>query len=334
MGKSAGAKILLDSNELVSTFSTSRRRIAAQDKVRTMGQESAGVLSARGSSGSVLIGLVGQGIGQSLSPAMHMAEGEAQGLRYLYRLIDLAGRDPTCDRLPDILKAAIDLGFDGLNITHPYKQRIMPLLDVVQADAAAIGAVNTVRIVNGRTEGHNTDAFGFSAGIRLRIGDITGAHVLQVGAGGAGAATATALMTLGVGRLDIFDADRERADALARKLAATFVKAQISAVSTLESGSIADGLVHATPTGTDAHPGIPVPEELLRPELWVAEVVYFPLDTALLRAARARGCHSVHGGYMAVYQAARAFEIFTGRQADGARMLRHFAALTGGDARG
>lgn len=295
-----------------------------------MGQFSAGAPQASNTSGSALIGLVGQGIGQSLTPAMHMAEGAAQGMTYLYRLIDMAGRDPHGDRLPDIVKAAIDLGFDGLNITHPYKQRILPLLDTIEADAAAIGAVNTVRIVDGRTEGHNSDAFGFATGIRLRIGDITGAHVLQIGAGGAGAATATALASMQVGQIDIFDADHDRAEALAARLKDAYPGTQVSAVSTLDGAHQTDGLVHATPTGTDAHPGLPVPATLLRADLWVAEIVYFPLETALLRTARAQGCRTVHGGYMAVHQAARAFEIFTGRPADGDRMLRHFEALTAG----
>jgi shikimate dehydrogenase len=89
----------------------------------------------------------------------------------------------------------------------------------------------------------------------------------------------------------------------------------------------ASGLIHATPTGMDKLPGMPLPIDLLRPELWVAEVVYFPLETALLKAARARGCATVDGGTMAVGQAIGAFELFTGLQADPARVETHFRRL-------
>ena len=91
----------------------------------------------------------------------------------------------------------------------------------------------------------------------------------------------------------------------------------------------ADGLAHATPTGMASYPGLPLDPDLLRAEQWVAEIVYFPLETALLKAAKARGCRTLDGGGMAVFQAVRAFELFTGTTPDAERMMAHFTQLAG-----
>ena len=260
---------------------------------------------------------------------MHMAEGDAQDCRYLYRLIDLAVLDRSVDDLPELLAGAIALGFDGLNVTHPCKQAILPLLDEIDEEAAAIGAVNTVRITHGRTRGYNTDVSGFRVGIERDIGAIAGHHVVQLGAGGAGAATATAVLSLGAAHLAIVDVDMPRAERLAAMLCARFgAGTATAAIDAAQALAGAQGLVHATPTGMAAHPGLPIDPTLLRPDLWVAEIVYFPLETALLKAARAIGCRTSHGGNMAVFQAVGAFGIFTGLAADGDRMLAHFADLT------
>lgn len=277
----------------------------------------------------MLVGLIGQGIGRSATPAMHMAEADAQGLRYLYRLIDLTVLGQSADDLPALLAGAIALGYDGLNITHPCKQAILPLLDEIDDDAAAIGAVNTVRIRDGRTRGYNTDVSGFRAGILRDIGDITGARVVQLGAGGAGAATASAVLSMGAAMLTIVDVDPSRAEQLAERLCARFGAGKAAAATDVAAAlADAQGLVHATPTGMAAHPGLPIDPALIRADHWVAEIVYFPLETELLAVARANGCRTSHGGNMAVFQAVGAFGIFTDRPADGERMMRHFATLT------
>ena len=95
----------------------------------------------------------------------------------------------------------------------------------------------------------------------------------------------------------------------------------------------ASGLIHATPTGMASHPGLPLPAELLRPEMWVVDIVYMPLETELLREARELGCRTLDGGAMAVFQAADSFELFTGRAPDRDRMLRHFSRLVDRDGR-
>ncbi|SMF05379.1 shikimate dehydrogenase [Trinickia caryophylli] len=281
---------------------------------------------------SYLVGLIGSGIGGSLSPAMHEEEARQLGINYVYRRIDLEriGRDGRA--LPDLLDAAQALGYDGLNITYPCKQAVIPLLDELTDDARALGAVNTVQLRDGRRIGHNTDWSGFKRAFERGLPDVRPRRVVQLGAGGAGAAVAHAVMTMGTHDLALVDVDPARARALAAELQARFPDARVNAVDgspaiLADALAASDGLVHATPTGMAKHPGLPLPAELLHPRLWVADVVYFPIETALIRAAAALGCRTLTGGGMAVYQAVEAFEIFTGAAPDAERMFVHFQSL-------
>ncbi|MEV7553210.1 shikimate dehydrogenase [Amycolatopsis sp. NPDC089917] len=274
---------------------------------------------------SYLIGLVGTGIGPSLSPALHEREADELGLRYLYRRLDL---DVLRMPIGDVLAAARTAGFDGLNITHPVKQQVLPYLDELAPHAAALGAVNTVVFRGGLATGHNTDATGFARNLTQGLPDADMDTVVLLGAGGAGAAVAHALLSLGTGRLIVHDVDPARVRTLVAALCRRF--GDDRAVSgSQEDLRAADGLVHATPTGMAAYPGSPVPPEALRPGMWVADIVYRPLETALLKQARGRGCRTLHGGGMVVYQAADSFRLFTGAEPDADRMLRHFEALEG-----
>lgn len=278
----------------------------------------------------ILAGLIGAGIQASRTPALHEHEGDEQGLRYLYRLIDLDQLQLDSNALPDLLLAAERMNYTGLNITFPCKQAIIPLLDELSPEARGIGAVNTVVLKDGKRVGHNTDCLGFAEGFRRGLPDVARERVVQMGAGGAGAAVAHALLSEGVQQLSIFDVDMERAECLAdnlnQHLGAGRAVAGHDLASTL---SRADGLVNTTPMGMAKLPGMPVPAALLRPELWVAEIVYFPLETELLRNARALGCRTLDGGNMAVFQAVKAFELFSGRVPDARRMLAHFQSMKG-----
>ena len=272
-----------------------------------------------------LLGLIGSGIAASRSPALHEAEGRACGLNLLYQLLDLdlpplAGRP-----LDDILGSAEMMGFAGVNITHPSKQAVIPFLDELSPDAAAIGAVNTVVFSAGKRVGHNTDCYGFAESFRRGLPGASLDHVVLLGAGGAGSAVAHAAVQCGVKELTIFDQVPERADLLATKMNDRRVTVGIGIAETILS---ARGLIHATPTGMASHPGIALDPALLRPDMWVADIVYFPLETELLRRARQRGCRTLDGGGMAVFQAARAFELFTGVAPDVERMLAHFSKMT------
>ena len=275
---------------------------------------------------SYLCGLIGSGIGASRTPAMHEREAAEQGLKLIYRLIDLEPGGLGAADLPALLTAAERFGFAGLNVTHPCKQAVVPLLHDLSPEAEALGAVNTVVLHQGRRTGHNTDWWGFAENFRRRMGDVLRRRVVQFGAGGAGAAVAYALLTLGVERLSVVDVEPSRADAVATALCARFGPGRALPGSAADV-TAADGIVNTTPLGMDQHPGMPLAAGLLRSELWVCEIVYFPIETALLRAARAVGCRTLDGGGMAVFQAAGAFRLFTGTTPDAERMLRHFATI-------
>jgi len=276
----------------------------------------------------LLLGLIGAGIGRSLTPRMHEEEARHHGLRLHYQLIDLDATGATLDRLPQLIAAARTMGFAGLNITYPCKQAVIPLLDELSPEAAAVGAVNTVVFCAGKAIGYNTDGSGWAWAFRKRLPDAAMNKVVQVGAGGAGAAIADALLRLGTRELVIVDREAERARQLAErlnKLHDSGVARTAAEVADAVDG--ADGIAHCTPVGMDKLPGLPFPAELLHPSMWVAEVVYFPLDTALLEAARTRGCATVDGGGMAVGQAVDAFRLFTGREPDAPRMEAYFRGL-------
>ena len=278
---------------------------------------------------ALLAGLIGAGIQASRAPALHEREGAEQGLRYVYKLIDLDQLGLGAAALPELLTAAERLGFAGLNITHPCKQSILPLLTDLSEDARALGAVNTVLLRDGERVGHNTDWWGFVESFRRGLPEAKLERVVQLGAGGGGAAVAYAALTLGTQHLTIFDLDSARASQLAARLSARFGRGRVvPGIDLAGAMREAGGLIHATPTGMAKYPGLPLPEQLLRPALWVAEIVYFPLETDLLRAAKRIGCRTLDGGGMAVFQAVEAFRLFTGRQPDAERMLRHFASMS------
>lgn len=272
----------------------------------------------------IRVGLIGAGIGQSKSPMLHMTEGAAQGFDLDYRLFDLdhlGGRGS----LSAVLDRVEAEGYAGVNVTHPCKQAVIPLLAGLSADAAALGAVNTVVFGPAGRQGHNTDWSGFLEGFRRGLPGVPLGTVLQLGAGGAGAAVAHAVCKLGAGRLWLTDADAARAADLAEALNARAGRDFAAATGDLAAAmAAADGLINATPMGMAAHPGLPLEGELLTPRHWVAEIVYFPLETALLRLARERGCRTVDGGGMAVFQAVEAFRLFTGTPPDAERMLCRF----------
>lgn len=276
---------------------------------------------------SVLVGLVGRGIGASRTPAMHEAAARSLQIPYAYRLIDGDRMDVDAD-LASILRFVRHFGFDGLNVTFPWKQEIVPLLDALSPEAAAVGSVNTVTIRDGRLTGYNTDCSGFRMSFEAGLADAPREDVLLLGAGGAGAAVAQALLDAGAARILIYDADASRSQGLAARLLERNGQACAAAVSDPQSAAArADGIVNATPVGMAKMPGIPIPAEAIVKRHWVADIVYFPLETELLKVARAKGCCTLSGEGMATFQAVAAFEHFTGRRPDPAVMTAAFAAF-------
>lgn len=273
----------------------------------------------------IRVGLIGRGIQLSRSPAMHEREAARLGLSCAYLLIDFDLLGLGDDDLGAALDAASVLGFHGVNVTHPFKQQVLPLLDALAPDAAALGAVNTV-VFGARRVGHNTDCWGFAESFRAAMPGAPLGHVALFGAGGAGSAVAYALVGLGADHIDVVDSEAARAAALVARLSAAAGPTRLAVADAAAAVRDADGIVNTTPVGMAKYPGMPFPAGLLSARQWVADVIYFPAETELLRRAAALGCRTLPGIGMAIGQAARAFELFTGRAADMAAMAHHFEA--------
>ncbi len=255
----------------------------------------------------VLLGLIGAPISHSAAPFMHEAAGHACGFRVHYQLIDVPGADGECLRM--LLESIRLIGFAGVNVTFPYKEAVLPLLDRLDPGAAPIGAVNTIVLRDGELVGHNTDTTGFARAIVEEIGEPTGPVVL-IGAGGVGRAAGFALERLGIAELRILDSQPDKARRLAVDLGGT--PRAVACNSLAEAMRGATGVVNATPIGMLPDRGTPVPPGLLHAGLWVADVVYYPLITPLLSDVRACGARIMTGRALTVHQAADAFELFTG----------------------
>jgi shikimate dehydrogenase len=268
-------------------------------------------------------GLIGRGIEESRSPRMHEAEGTRLGIDYEYQLFDFDRLGLFDDELPYLMSRLQAEGLAGVNVTHPFKERVIASLDRLSPDAEAIGAVNTVVFQLEGAVGYNTDCWGFAESFRRGLRAPRLESVVLVGAGGAGMAVARALVDLGVWRLSIFDIEERRAERLAEMIGTATNNA---AVATDLNAAIrsADGLVNATPVGMAKYPGMPIDPDWLRSGLWVADIVYFPAETALLRAATTAGCQTLPGAGMAIFQAVKAFELITGVEPDPAEMASHF----------
>jgi shikimate dehydrogenase len=276
----------------------------------------------------LLVGLIGAGIQGSRSPALQEEEARHHGLRLHYQLIDLAKAGVGNEALPELIRAVRVMGYAGLNITYPCKQAVIPLLDDLSEEARAIGAVNTVVREGDRLVGYNTDAPGWAGGFQRSLPRADLSRVVLLGAGGAGAAVGHAVLGLGAAELSVYDIEPSRAAALASNLRNSFPDRKVLPAGNLKSVlQSATGLIHCTPIGMTGHPGMPLEEKLLRSAMWVSEIVYVPLETELLKAARRAGCATVDGGHMNVGQAILGFKRFTGRDADAARMDAHFRRL-------
>lgn len=272
------------------------------------------------------IGLIGDHIATSLSPMIHGAEAAAQGLAdFEYELLDLSDHPDAEQHLGEILREHAARGFTGFNVTHPYKQRVIAHLDDLSDAARTLGAVNNVIQTDAGWVGDNTDHSGFLGGLRAKLPE--GAprrSAVLFGAGGAGAAVASALLNFGVQTLYVIDPQDAQLVQLEAQLGAN-----LSAGTRLITGGPdmadmwvpgADAVINATPIGMEHIPGVPFDVSLLSRGQWVADVIYRPVETQLLAAARALGCATVDGTAMLVEQAADTFELQTGRSADRVRM--------------
>jgi shikimate dehydrogenase len=270
-----------------------------------------------------LTGLIGAPIAHSASPAMHERAAEALGAHCHYQLIEVAGAGREELRL--LLDGVRRLGFSGVNVTFPYKEAVVPLLDELSPGALAIGAVNTVVISNGRLVGYNTDTTGFARAIAGLVRDPAQSIVAVIGAGGVGKAIAFALAGLGVAEIRIFDTDPAKAGHLVSQLEKHGRASVADSVENAMRG--VTGVVNGSPVGMLPNRGTPIPDALLHSGMWVADAVYTPLWTPLLNAAKAKGADVMTGRELAIYQAADAFELFTGLKPSTAEMGNAFDAV-------
>ena len=267
-------------------------------------------------------GLLGRDLQGSLSPSLHNEGFRAAGVSGHYQPIDFTERGLADDELSDILEQLVKQGFAGVNVTHPFKTKILPLLDEISDDAARLGAVNTVVIRDGRTAGHNTDWMGFRA--QLASLKKSADPVLVMGAGGAGRAVLYALQQAETGPVLLFDPDPAQATATLEH----FADPNMSLVSDIKSAAGQAGLlINASPVGMHGKGGLPLAADLVRPNHRIAEVVYFPVETAFVKLAKERGCDLATGDIMCLHQAIAAFDLMTGLAADATAMTRHFDKL-------
>ncbi|AWB23667.1 shikimate dehydrogenase [Methylobacterium currus] len=275
---------------------------------------------AHGHARPILLGLIGSPIAHSASPAMHEAAAAAVGLRAHYQLIDVAGADAA--RLRGLLSSLAPIGFSGVNVTYPYKESVLPLLDDLSPGARAVGAVNTIVVRDGRLTGHNTDMTGFARALRQAFGPNPEGPVALIGAGGVGKAVAVALAGFPGLEVRLVDADPAKAGAVAAALEG---HARVRVCPRVEEAvEGARGLVNGTPVGMLPDRGTPVPLALLRPGMWVTDAVYSPLWTPLLTEAARIGARTMTGRELAIHQALDAFALFTGREAPASAMERAF----------
>lgn len=265
-----------------------------------------------------LVACFGQPVAENPTGVMQEAAFRAAGLDWRYLTIEVAP-----GRLAEAVRGAVAMGFRGFNVTIPHKVAVIPLLDELSQAATIIGAVNTVRIVDGRLIGDNTDGKGFLRGVERDAGvSVNGKRAVVLGAGGAARAIATELTLAGAAEVIVVNRSVERG----RALATGDIRFE-PWVGTYRVPASADLFVNATSIGlfpnVDAMPSVDLSgaaEHCL-----VCDAVFNPPETRLLQAARARGLRTLDGLSMLVYQGVIGFELWTGAQPDEQVMRRALA---------
>jgi shikimate dehydrogenase len=277
----------------------------------------------------IKIGLIGEGIANSISPFLHEEEARENQIDYSYRLIDTQA--PFFAKMPinKLIEYAIDKQFVGLNITYPFKQQVVPYLDSSDKQVAELNSANTILIQDGKLSGYNTDYFGYAEFLKQQFTAEKLDTILLVGAGGAGRSVALALIDHGVRELVLNDISHPAAEELAELISVLRPRQKIS-VHTKQNIPKMDvtGVINATPMGMSKFPGLCVDPTDFPASCWMNDIVYFPLKTLFLKKAEESGHHIFDGSTMAVFQAAHSFYHFTGLAADKSRMMNNFEKRT------
>ncbi len=263
---------------------------------------------------TMICGIIGDPVEHSMSPVMHNAAFEALGLDYVYLPFHVRGEE-----LKEAINGMRALNIAGLNVTIPHKMAVIPFLDKLDPLAERMGAVNTIANENGELTGCNTDAFGFLPALRSQGVEPDGKSIVILGAGGAAKGISFILAGAGA-RLVILNRTLSRAEELASQVAQYYhrkIEAMILNEANLKRAfEKADVLVNTTSVGMVPDVDLtPVPGNLLDSRLAVSDIVYNPLETRLLREAKAAGARTINGLDMLVWQGVLAFEKWTGQKA-------------------
>ncbi len=277
---------------------------------------------------AIRLGLIGDNIAASRSPALHHLAGQMCGLDVSYDLLvpRLLGLDfeATFDR------ARAD-GYRGLNITFPYKERVLSRVVIHEPTVRSIAACNTLVFEPSGAIGTNTDYTGFLGAYRGNFGDAAPGRVAMAGCGGVGKAIGFALAKLGAETLSLFDAEWAKADELARALAGVYGALDVQVAGSIEQAcENADGLVNCTPLGMVGYDGSAFPDAVLHGRRWAFDAVYTPMDTPFLVGARTAGLSAMSGYELLLYQGIDCFRIFTGCAIGAAELRRALAKSDAG----
>jgi shikimate dehydrogenase len=251
-----------------------------------------------------VLGLLGWPVEHSLSPAMHNAAFKHIGLDCCYLTFPVKP-----ELLKDAVKAVRALNLAGVNVTMPHKENVIPLLDKVDADASFIGAVNTIVNTNGRLTGYNTDGKGFMQSLAEARISVNKKNVLILGAGGASRAIGFYLAKKASG-LFIYDIDRKKAGRLVRALKR--INNNVFSAGHINNLDKYDVIINATPLGLRKNDPVPVDIKLLKPRHVVCDLIY--KNTPLLQKASKKGCKTLNGLGMLLWQGVFAFELWTGKK--------------------
>jgi len=268
-----------------------------------------------------VFGIFGKPVRHSLSPQMHHAAFEALNLPHVYLPFEIHS-----DQLEQAVLSMRVLGLEGINITIPHKEKVMPYLDAIDPEAEKIGAVNTIKNNDGRLIGFNTDGRGFVASLREAGVDPSGRAVVLLGAGGAAKGVAIALLEAGIAEVHILARRAVAAETLATHLKRISPTSKITAAAYSPEKEVSLRtecpilLINSTPLGMSAKDPLPFSTTQIMPHWVVSDLIYRPYETPLLIAAKKKGAKIVPGLGMLLHQGALAFEIWTGLSAPIDRM--------------
>ena len=267
-----------------------------------------------GSAPTLKLGLIGDNIAASRAPDLHRIAGRLNNMDVQYDRLIPKELNQTFDQ---IFENCPDNGYQALNITYPYKEYVIPKVEIDDPMVRAIAAVNTVVFDGTSSKAHNTDYTGFIAAYeQVRAGAAPGVCCL-VGTGGVGRALAFGLVKLGADEIRLFDRDSAKARQLAHDLTALKPQAVVTAVDDLDVATAnCDGLLNGTPVGMVGYPGSAFEPKAIAQAAWVFDAVYTPIETMFIRSATAAGAQIISGYELFFFQGVHAWRHFSGLDVD------------------